>query len=204
MHSFDVQRPTGRCAVTDRELNEGEPFYAVLFEQGEGFRRVDCSLDAWTQPPDGAFCYFKTKVPKRVAKKRLLLDDNLLVEFFERLADESNESKAAFRFVLALLLMRKRLLHYDTTIHKGDDEYWRMLMGKEKAEHLVLNPQLSDEQIQEVSEQIGLILHGDMGDFSQKTMQETQPDGSEGKKHDEHPTPDDEASTHAPSTNAQE
>lgn len=204
MQSFDVQRPTGRCAVTDRELLEGESFYAVLFEEGEGFRRVDCSPEAWTGPPEGAFCFFQTKVPKRVAKKRLLVDDNLLVEFFERLTDESDDNKVAFRFVLALLLMRKRLLQYDTTIHQGDNEYWRMLQGKEKTEHLVRNPQLSDEQIQDVTAQIGVILHGDMGDFAPNHQQNghDSADAQAGAPGDDESSPHtNEIDAHASTTN---
>ena len=59
--------PGGVC-VTGRQLAEGEEHWAVLFEDGESFRREDFAMDAWNGPPLGAFCSFKTRVPMR--KKR--------------------------------------------------------------------------------------------------------------------------------------
>ena len=53
-----------------------------------------------------------------------------------------------------------------------------MRLGKEPTEHRIHNPHLGDEQIREVSEQLGLILHSDLGDFDmiEDTATEPEPD----------------------------
>lgn len=163
---WQVDRTAGQCAKTGRQLQEGETYYAVLFEEGEGFRREDYSVEAWQGAPAGAFCFFKTKVPEKKKKKRLLVDDAALVDFFRRLADETELIKQQFRFVLALILMRKRLLRYEETVHEGDREYWRMQLAKTQETHRVLNPRLSEEEIELVSRELGAILHGDAGTFA--------------------------------------
>ncbi len=168
MAEWDVAKMSGRCAVSGRELAEGEEFYAVLFERDEGFERVDYSLDCWQGPPENAFCYWKSRVPAREKKKRLFVDDETLINFFLRLADEEEALKVNFRFVLALILMRKRLLKYEETIRDDGNEYWQMRLVGEQSVHRVLNPQLDDEKIRSVSAELGAILHADSGAFEQE------------------------------------
>ena len=173
-----VEKPHGKCAKTGRDIGEGEDYYAVLFEDGEGFRREDYSVDAWDGPPDGAYCHFKTRMPIKEAKKRLLVDDAVLISFFERLASETEPARVRFRFVLALILMRKRLLKYDHTEHKEGRELWLMRLVKETRQHRVENPRLTDDEIEEVSQQVGAILAGDTGSLSDDESDDEAPPDS--------------------------
>ena len=81
-------------------------------------------------------------------------------------ASESRDAvRVQFRFVLALILMRKRLLRYDSSAVEDGREVWQMTLLPEKSSHQVVNPQLSDNQIDGVSEQLGAVLHGDVGQW---------------------------------------
>ena len=62
--------------------------------------------------------------------------------------------------------MRKRLLKYEGTEQQDGQEVWRMVLPRDRSEHLVVNPRLSDDQIGAVSGQLSAILHGDMGEFA--------------------------------------
>jgi len=162
--------------VTGRGLAEGEEYYAVLFEEGESFRRADYSVDGWDGPPEGSYCHFRTRVPIKEKKKQLLVDNAVLVNFFSRLADEQDPARIRFRFVLALILMRKRLLRYDTSEVRDGQEYWRMTIPSDQSTHEVVNPRLTDDQIEDVSRQISAILHGDMGEWAELNDPERQDD----------------------------
>jgi hypothetical protein len=194
---WKIEKGPGRCVKSNVEIREGDPYYAVLFEDGESFRREDYAIDAWQGQPEGAYCFFKTKMPIKEKKKKLLIDDDMLVEFFKRLGSETQPTKLQFRFVLALILMRKRILKYDETECDGDREYWLMRLRKEEKPRRVLNPKLTDDEIEGVSTQLGAILHGDMGDF---TTHDSENDAS---THDpsDHNAPDQNASTENPSSN---
>ncbi len=167
MEQWEVARCGTVCGATGRELAENEPVFAVLYEEGESFRREDFSVEDWTGPPTDCYCFFKTTVPAREKKKRLLLDDDVLISFFTRLADETLAERVQFRFVLALILMRKRILKYEQSVKEGDAEIWHMRLVREQSIHKVVNPELDDTQIESVSRQLGAILHGDMGDFDE-------------------------------------
>jgi len=163
---WEVEPAKGRCAVSGRQFQEGEEFYTVLFEDGESFRRADYSADVWQAPPEGSFCHFKTRVPIKEKRKKLLVDNELLLSFFTRLAEESDPLRVQFRFVLALILMRKRLLRYERSEKESGAEVWYMTLMPDRSEHRVVNPRLTDDQIEAVSGQLGAILHGDMGEWA--------------------------------------
>ncbi len=172
---WQVQPVTGVCSVSGKKLEEGEEFYTVLFEDGESFRRADCCVDSWDGPPEGSYCFFKTRVPVKEKRKKLLVDNDLLVNFFTRLADETELVRVQFRFVLALILMRKRILRYDETKKENGEEIWEMTLVSEQAAHRVVNPRLTDDQIEGVSTQLTAILHGDMGDWSEPQNEPQEP-----------------------------
>lgn len=167
--NWEVGVAAGRCAVTGRVLEEGEEFYSALFEEGESFRRADYAVAAWTGPPESCFCHFKSRVPVKAKKKRLLVDNEMLVSFFTRLAGEAELIRVQFRFVLALILMRKRLLRYERTTTSDGTETWTLTLMTDKSEHQVVNPRLTDDQIESVSGQLGAVLHGDMGEWAAAT-----------------------------------
>ena len=163
MQQWEVQTATGRCAASGRELGEGEEFYTVLFAEGDSFRRADYSSQAWTEPPEGAFCHFKSRVPVKEPKKKLLVNDQLLVGFFERLAGETVPIRVQFRFVLALILMRKRLLKYESSGVESGVEVWEMTLRRDQSRHRVVNPNLTEDEVETVSRELSAILHDDMG-----------------------------------------
>lgn len=78
--------------------------------------------------------------------------------FFERLEKETEQEKVNFRFVLALILMRKRILKYDETKIEDDREIWLLRTVGDRQTAEVVNPHLDEAQIEQLSSQIGEIL----------------------------------------------
>ncbi len=160
-HQYQFEPMKCRCAATGAVLREGDEFYTVLFEEGDSFRRADYSAEGWSGPPEGSYCYFRGHVPVKEKRRRLLVDDDVLMNFFLRLADETADVRVQFRFVLALILMRKRLLKYVSSQGVDGVEVWTMLTPRDHTEHRVVNPRLTDDQIEGVSGELSAILHGD-------------------------------------------
>lgn len=180
MTDYEIAPLTGLCTVSQRALQPGEEFCAVLFETAQGFERRDYSLEAWQGPPDGYFSYWKSRVPKMEEKKRLFVDPDVMINLFLRLTDSEQEVKQNFRFVLALILMRKRLLKYQRTIRDGQTETWEMHLVRDQSFHQVRNPRMSDEQIEAVSRELGAILHGDREAFAQLDADQSEVGPAEG------------------------
>ncbi|MEM7227937.1 MAG: hypothetical protein AAF432_03895 [Planctomycetota bacterium] len=172
---YQVARPTGLCASTGEPLEPGTPCMATLVDhaEDEGFDRLDFSLDAWDDGarPDRLFSFWKTVIPEPNTKPKLLVDDEVLLDVFHRLADDDRPQRRAFRFVIALILMRKKQLKFvgrDVSEPNEDDEtteHWLMQPRGAEPEVTplrVLNPRLTDDDVRDLTDQLREILQGDL------------------------------------------
>jgi hypothetical protein len=163
MDEWEIEKPLGHCWGTGEKIEHGQDYFAALVETEQGLQRRDFCTDYWEQEKPQVFCYWKSKLPEPGQKKQIFVDEQMLMTFFERLAEETEQEKVNFRFVLALVLMRKRRFKYDSSRVQGDTEIWRLrVVGGDKEFVEVINPQLDEEQVAQLSSQIGEILHVDL------------------------------------------
>ena len=162
MSEWEINKPLGQCYGTERKIEYEEEYFAALVETEEGLQRRDFCAEYWDSQKPDVFCYWKTRLPEPGQKKQLFVDDQMLMAFFERLEKETEQEKVNFRFALALILMRKRILKYDETVNKDDKEVWRLRIVGDKQFVEVENPHLDEEQVEQLSSQIGEILQTDL------------------------------------------
>jgi hypothetical protein len=162
MEQWEVKRTTGQCVGTGRVLQPGEGYYAALIDRTTHFDRVDYCIEYWEQSKPEVYSFWKTRVPVPSQKKKLFVDDDVLRNFFERLQDETDTLKVNFRFVLALILMRKRLLKYEDSRRENNQEVWKMRFTRDDRTHEVVNPNLDEQQIAQVSQELTAILQGEL------------------------------------------
>ena len=162
MDEWEIDKPLGQCYGTGRKIGYGEEYFGALVETEEGLQRRDFCTDYWEKEKPDVFCYWRTKLPRPGEKKQRFVDDDILTAFFERLANETEQEKVNFRFVLALVLMRRRRLKYDSSELEGNKEIWRLRITGDKEIVEVINPHLDDEQIEQLSSQMGQILQADL------------------------------------------
>jgi len=165
MDEWEINTPSGQCCGTGEKIEPGQEYYAALVETEEGLQRRDFCIEYWQKEQPNVFCYWKSKLPRPDEKKRIFVDDEMLMAFFERLAGETEQEKINFRFVLTLILMRKKRLKYDSSRRqascgeiKDDKEVWRLKKVGETEFVEVINPHLDEEQIGQLSSQLSQIL----------------------------------------------
>jgi len=116
---FEVQRFTRRCHETERELTPGETFYSALFDEPGGVTRRDYCADAWQGPPEDAVSSWKSQVPAPTSTKVNWAPNDVMMHYFETL--ENEPEKADFRYVLTLLMIRRRILQFEATADDAED-----------------------------------------------------------------------------------
>ena len=164
---YDISKTSGSCCRCGSEIAPGEALVATLCETDVDFVRVDYCPACWESAAENAadsiLGVWRTRVPTPRQKRKLFVDDEVLVSFFERLADATEPAKVNFRFVLALVLMRKKLLVYDrmTKLPDGREEWQMHFKGSDEV-HRVIDPHMDEEQVAEVSRQIGEILEAEI------------------------------------------
>lgn len=172
--AYSVARPTRRCAATGEEIKPGDAYVATLVEQPgeEELVRLDFSLSAWLggqrpQAPLQLFGVWRAVLAEGEENVRQLLDDDELLDLFEQLGESTEDRRIAFRFVLALVLIRKRLLIYEGGVPAdktaGKSGRLRVRRRKEQNPEIieVVDPGMDDEAIEAATEQIGRIMNVD-------------------------------------------
>ncbi len=162
MADWEINRPLGQCCGSGRKIESGEEYYGALVQSEEGLQRRDFSCEYWEHEKPQVYCFWKTRLAAPDEKKEVFISDDMLMAFFERLANETDPEKLNFRFVLALVLMRKRRLKYDSTKMNADREIWCLRVAGEKDVVEVLNPHLTEDQIEELTSQIGQIFQAEL------------------------------------------
>ena len=162
MSDWEIDKPLGRCYGTGQKIEPGREYYGALVETERGLERRDFCMDYWDKEKPSVFCHWKTKLASPEQKKQMFVDDEMLMAFFDRLAGETEQERVNFRFVLALVLMRKRRLKYDSAVFEGEKEIWHLRVAGDKQIVEVVNPHLDEGQIEQLSSQIGQILQTDL------------------------------------------
>jgi hypothetical protein len=160
---FEIQRSTRRCAATDRALEPGELCYSMLEVQGADVVRKDFAASAWSGPPEGAFGWWKSRVPEPHAKKIKLAPNEVLLELFDQLAEQPESDD--MRYVLALLLVRRRVLRLDSPalpaakpLPVAGVQTMTVFCPLREATYEVTEVMPSDERIDEIQQQLGELL----------------------------------------------
>jgi hypothetical protein len=165
--SYEISRPSGVCAATGEPLALGEAYIAALVERDgqEGLERLDYSEPAWEKghrpgPPLRLFGFWRARYEPGESKQRPLIDDESLLDLFEQLEGAADSARLSFRYILALLLVRKKLLRFEG-IRREEGSSTMLLRRPAEAQGPpceVIDPGMDEAQIEQAIEQLGTIM----------------------------------------------
>ena len=154
---WEIKSRAHVCARTGAEFQPGETFFTLLVREGEGFRREDISEAAWESRNDNIqpFSFWRSKYEPPAPPRPEPLPRDDAESLLRRLVSENNPAYSNVRFILALMLERKRILR---PVDSRDDD---MLVYEHAAtgETIVLaNPRLNFDQIPAVQKEVSELL----------------------------------------------
>ena len=157
---FEVHRCTRRCAETDRQLQPGEEFYSTLQVDGANVVRRDYSVEAWKGPPDGVMGWWKSQMPSPNSKRIHWAPNDVMLELFEGLADQPEQQD--MRYVLALLLMRRRVVRLEETERDEQGrEFMVIYCPRRETTYKVQVMTPTEARTQEIQEELAKLLFAD-------------------------------------------
>jgi hypothetical protein len=160
MTDYEIQGPARVCAATGRELKPGDRFHAVLEERDGNLARTDYAADAFPGAPAEAIAHWTGRVPASDKPRRPVINDELLLGCFERLKESADDNGRNFRYVAALLLMRKKRFRFEDVARDGTGGHDVLILkdAKSGAVHEVADPRLTDEQTAAVQAELFRVL----------------------------------------------
>src|SRR5690554_4361281 len=110
---FEIRGCARTCVVSGEAINPGETYFSVLELKDTEVFRGDYSVKAWKGPPETCIGWWRSKVPTRDDSQPKLAPIDIMLNLFETLAERTDELE--FRYLLGLLLLRRRVIRRDGT-----------------------------------------------------------------------------------------
>jgi hypothetical protein len=158
---WEIKARARFCARTGKPFEEGEYFYTLLFRDGHGFRREDISEQAWNERNDNIqpFSFWRStyEAPEPPLSEPFRKED--AESLLRRLVSEADPASVNARYILALILERKRILRPIQSSDEGLLVYEHAGTGESI---VVPNPRLSLDQISAVQKEVYEILAGSL------------------------------------------
>lgn len=156
-----LQPPTRRCTASGRDLKTGERFFGVLVADGPKLARQDFAIDHWPGPPPQAVAYWVGQIPASDVPRRPAFDDELLLQCFRQLDGTDDPAQLNFRFVVTLLLLRRKRLRIEDEIVDAGGSIMIVCDTKSNDRSQVRNPRLTAEDLRAAQDEVFRLLGWD-------------------------------------------
>ena len=159
---WTIQTRADHCSATGEPFSDGQFFYTLLFDERTGFRREDLSEAAWqARPKDAASPYSfwrsKYEVPPPPAPEAL--GKGTAEELLRRYMADPSPTHANARYILALMLERKRLLKEMET-RRTEGALVRIYEHAKTGEvFLIPDPELRLDELTDVQMEVAALLN---------------------------------------------
>ncbi len=161
---WNIRSRARECAQSARPFVEGEPIYtAIYFDTGtDSYLRRDIALEAWEQEMSERtpFSFWKSQYqpPPEVDEKPEIAPKESAQALLTRLIEEDDPKTENARYILALMLERKRILSPTDTKHT---EQGRMLFYENKKTgevFIVRDPELRLDELAQMQDEVAMLL----------------------------------------------
>lgn len=161
--SWHVRSRSRECAATRRAFTDGETIVTALFPDPEssGYLRRDYGLDAWNELPADApkpFSFWKTTFSAPATAAEDPVEKLSPEEILHRLVEEDEEHTENTRYILAVMLERRKLLR-ETDSQRTPHGILRVYEHRKTGEvYLIRDPDIPLDQVESVQNEVIVLL----------------------------------------------
>ncbi|MCQ4573724.1 MAG: hypothetical protein NOU37_00525 [Candidatus Brocadiales bacterium] len=156
---WNIVKNTGECGKCRKTLQEEEVIYSCLLLETNAFSRTDFCENCWENTSDAPFfSFWKTNVPQKNIPRQKLIDNAAMLNLFLRLGENEKYHDEPWaknmRYVLALFLMRKKLLKLEKQGSDDLGEFMELYSVEEDKLFKMHTPKLSEEEVMRLNDEI--------------------------------------------------
>ena len=112
---WSIKSRAHACSITEQKFEDGERFYTVLFPDPEssGYLRKDFSEEAWEQRDESdekPFSFWNSIYQAPTKEESVEVTEESPEDLLRRLVEEDESHTENVRYILAVMLERKKLL----------------------------------------------------------------------------------------------
>ena len=167
MASWKFERRHGACGTCEKSFEDGERHASTLCVRDEALLREDLCQSCWVKRqegdqadvPEDLFWWFtRHSVDKKSGA--VALDLESLEKLFLQLEGREEVPVRELRYVLCLLLMRKRRVKVEKILREGDSESFIVKRPRRDQRYQVYVFDFTEERMAEMREQLRAIFDG--------------------------------------------
>jgi hypothetical protein len=154
---YNIGKKQETCLACGKEFRGGEEVVSCVFQEGEGLGRADLCAACWEEgkAPEH-FSSWRRKAEEKNAPRKF--DNAAALQLFRVLSDSEEQRDADTAYMLALLLMRKKVFDL---VRTGTEDGRKVMVIKVRGdaeEFRVTDRNLSEEQLEEVKNSLESIF----------------------------------------------
>ena len=161
---WTIQSRSHVCSTTGAGFTEGEHFYTLLFDETAGYRREDwCEAAFKSRPADAPapFSFWRNKYVPPAPPPAEPIGKQTAEDLLRRYMDERTPQHTNARYLLAVMLERKRLLKEVEVKRTDDGKVTRIYEHPKTGEvFIVPDPQLRLDQLAALQVELSALLGG--------------------------------------------
>lgn len=154
-----IGRRGGACAGCAKDFLPGTEAVSALYEAGPTFERRDwcgpCFQDAARR--GAPFSWWSATVPEP-ERKKAVFDLGVAREFLQRLLRDSDPGRASLRWLLTLMLMRKKAVVVEGTEQQGGAEVMTVRIPPSDDVHEVRAVEIDEQETERLREELGRLF----------------------------------------------
>ena len=163
IQNWHIRSRSHQCALSGRPFVDGETFHTAIYFDTEtnGYMRRDVALDVWEQETSERqpIAYWKSIYSPQMTEERpeVATKENAM-SLLQRFIEEDEPRTENARYILALMLERKRIL---TPTASRETENGKMLFYENKKTGevvMVRDPELRLDELAVVQEEVAMLL----------------------------------------------
>jgi hypothetical protein len=160
LSEWEIKARARHCARTQAAFEDGATIYTLLFRDRAAFRREDISETAWQEIKEtvAPFSFWKSKFQAAPPAAPEPLPKESVEELLRRLVDEDLPEHLNARYVLAILLERKRTLKQVDIRESAEEKILVYEHVKTGEAFIIPDPRLRLDQLDSVQEEIYSLL----------------------------------------------
>ena len=163
LQNWHLRSRAHACAQTEIPFEDGQQMYtAIYFDPATGgYLRRDVSLPAWEQElaERTPYSYWKTTYQKHVTEEKPdIASKESALALLQRLTEEDEPRTEHARYILAIMLERKRQLT-ETAVKHTETGIMRFYENKKTGDVFIIrDPELRLDEIEQVQDEVAMLL----------------------------------------------
>jgi hypothetical protein len=156
LSEWEIKTRARQCARTREAFVDGATIFTLLFRERNGFRREDVSQAAWLQIKDSVepFSFWKSKFQSPPPPAPDPMPKESVEELLRRLLDQDLPKHVNVRYVLAIMLERKKTLKHVDTRESAEEKILIYEHAKTGEVFIIVDPRLRLDQLDSVQQEV--------------------------------------------------